>query len=393
MAFLLPRQSLWCRAMTSPPLTTSATALALERATWRTEIAETAKLALPIALTQLGQIAMMTTDLALIGRLGDGAVAAVSLAHLILFSGFVLGMGPISAVAPLAAQAFGARNPRMVRRALRVGLWAAILLGVPDQHRAALGRRHLDRGRSGAGDRRARRALSLRARLVDDPCLVLHRDPQFHGRGQSAGAGTMGDARRDPDQRHAGLCADPRRCSACRDSTCSAPVSQPRWSTLACARPPSGSATPSAVPEVSRARTLLAAGLEIVGQLFVIGAPISGSMLLEWGLFSSAALLVGWIGTTELAAHQIALQVVTDHFHGAVRHLARGDRAGRTRGRPPRCGGDTARGLQRARTGRCLHHGGNGDRRGVSRRHPAGVPRQRYGRDTPRRRRSPARCC
>ena len=124
--------------MTSPPLTTSATALALERATWRTfaelslsvtreratwrtEFAETAKLALPIALTLLGQIAMMTTDLALIGRLGGGAVAAVSLAHLILFSGFVLGMGPISAVAPLAAQAFGARSPRMVRPALRVG--------------------------------------------------------------------------------------------------------------------------------------------------------------------------------------------------------------------------------------------------------------------------------
>ena len=118
--------------MTSPPtMTVPATALALERATWRAEIIETAKLALPIALTQLGQIAMMTTDLALIGRLGDGAVAAVALAHLILFSGFVLGMGPISAVAPLAAQAFGARRPRMVRRALRVGLWAAILLGIP----------------------------------------------------------------------------------------------------------------------------------------------------------------------------------------------------------------------------------------------------------------------
>src|SRR5205823_598795 len=107
------------------------TALALERATWRAEISETARLALPIALTQLGQIAMMTTDLALIGRLGDDAVAAVSLAHLILFSGFVLGMGPMSAVAPLAAQAFGARRPRMVRRALRVGLWAAVLLGIP----------------------------------------------------------------------------------------------------------------------------------------------------------------------------------------------------------------------------------------------------------------------
>jgi len=33
-------------------------------------LAETLKLAVPIALTQLGQIAMMTTDLALIGRLG-----------------------------------------------------------------------------------------------------------------------------------------------------------------------------------------------------------------------------------------------------------------------------------------------------------------------------------
>ena len=86
---------------------------------------------MPIALTQLGQIAMMTTDLALIGRLGDGAVAAVGLAHLILFFGFVLGMGPVSAVAALAAQAFGAREPRMVRRSLRMGLWAAVILGIP----------------------------------------------------------------------------------------------------------------------------------------------------------------------------------------------------------------------------------------------------------------------
>src|SRR5262245_31337316 len=102
-----------------------------DRAIWRAEIVETTKLAWPIALTQLGQIAMMTTDLALIGQLGADAVAAVGLAHLILFCGFVLGMGPVSAVAPLAAQAFGARKPRMVRRSLRVGLWAAVMLGVP----------------------------------------------------------------------------------------------------------------------------------------------------------------------------------------------------------------------------------------------------------------------
>ena len=75
------------------------------------ELAETLKLAVPMALTQLGQIAMMTTDLALIGRLGNEAVAAAALASTVFFVSFTFGMGLVSAVAPLAAQAFGARNP------------------------------------------------------------------------------------------------------------------------------------------------------------------------------------------------------------------------------------------------------------------------------------------
>src|SRR5471032_1633906 len=95
------------------------------------ELTATLKLAVPIALTQVGQIAMMTTDLALIGRLSDQAVAAAALAHTVYFVSFCFGMGLVSAVAPLAAQAFGACNPRMVRRALRVGLWAALLVSLP----------------------------------------------------------------------------------------------------------------------------------------------------------------------------------------------------------------------------------------------------------------------
>jgi MATE family multidrug resistance protein len=53
---------------------------------------------------------------------------------------------------------------------------------------------------------------------------------------------------------------------------------------------------------------------QLLGQLFLIGFPISVGFMLEWGLFSSAALLVGWIGTTALAAHQIALQVASILF-------------------------------------------------------------------------------
>ena len=76
-------------------------------AVWRTEAGETIRLSLPIALTQLGQIAMMTSDLALVVRLADKAVAASALAQIVLFVGFVLGMGLVSAVAPLAMSRIG----------------------------------------------------------------------------------------------------------------------------------------------------------------------------------------------------------------------------------------------------------------------------------------------
>ena len=84
------------------------------------ELWDTMRLAAPMALTQLSQIAMMSTDLAFIGRLGGDAVAAAALA-----------MGLMSAVAPLAAQAYGAADAGLVRRALRVGLWAGLFIALP----------------------------------------------------------------------------------------------------------------------------------------------------------------------------------------------------------------------------------------------------------------------
>ena len=119
---------------------------------------------LPMALTQLGQIAMMTTDLVLIGRLGDAALAAAALAHTVLFAAFTRRHG--AACRPwrrLAAQAYrrapaahGA--PRAARRAV----------GSADAGRAAdagavLGRGHPARARPGARGGRAGRPLSRRA--------------------------------------------------------------------------------------------------------------------------------------------------------------------------------------------------------------------------------------
>ena len=52
----------------------------------------------------------------------------------------------------------------------------------------------------------------------------------------------------------------------------------------------------------------------LMGELIVVGTPISAAFLLEYGLFATAAILMGWIGTTALAAHQIALQTASILF-------------------------------------------------------------------------------
>jgi MATE family multidrug resistance protein len=52
----------------------------------------------------------------------------------------------------------------------------------------------------------------------------------------------------------------------------------------------------------------------LMRRLLHLGLPISGASVLEYGVFGAAALLMGKIGTTALAAHQIALQVAAIMF-------------------------------------------------------------------------------
>lgn len=295
--------------MTHPGTMAAGSAPPLERIGWRSEITETVKLAWPMALTQLGQIAMMTTDLALIGRLGDAALAAVGLAHLILFCGFVCGMGIVSAVAALAAQAYGARKPRVVRRALRMGLWAAVLLGLPINAIQLYGEDILlAAGQTGEASALAARYLTgLAWSMVPAWCFIALRN-------------FMGAVNRPEPALWVTLAAIPINAllayalihghfglprldllgagiatTTVSIGTCLAGV----WICYAC-RP------------FKKYRVLglfWRADWPLMRRLFVIGIPITLGMMLEWGLFSSSALLVGWLGTSALAAHQIALQI------------------------------------------------------------------------------------
>lgn len=281
---------------------------------WLREGIDTVRLAWPMALTQVGQVAMLTTDLLLIGRLGETALAAASLGHTALFALFVLGMGLVTAVAPLASQAFGARDPRGVRRALRGGLQTSVIVGVPlslllfwaepalirlgqDAEAATLAGRYLTgmawcltpsfafialRGFMGAVNRPE---PALWITLAAIPLNAVLAYGLITGAFGLPPLGIVG----------AGIATTVVSLAMCAAGCVVVTVRRPyrkfhplarfwRW-------------------DGSRMRTLLTVGL-----------PISGAFLLEFGLFAAAALLMGRFGTAALAAHQIALQTAAALF-------------------------------------------------------------------------------
>lgn len=97
---------------------------------WRDELKATFALAWPLVVAQLAQTALTTTDVIMLGWLGPSYLAAGTLANTFLMPFLVGGMGIVGAVAPLVAQARGARDIKAVRRIVRQGCWAAIILAL-----------------------------------------------------------------------------------------------------------------------------------------------------------------------------------------------------------------------------------------------------------------------
>src|SRR5688572_2170513 len=101
------------------------------RGRWAAEIAATAKLAAPIALAFLAEIAIVVADAVMTGVLGEEAIAAEGLGAHLLFTPQLLAMGVLSSVAALGSHADGASDPAMLTRVARQGLWLATLMAIP----------------------------------------------------------------------------------------------------------------------------------------------------------------------------------------------------------------------------------------------------------------------
>lgn len=96
--------------------------------TWGAELRATFTLAWPLVIAQLAQNALFTTDVIMMGWLGPLYLAAGTLASAFLMPFLLFGIGIVGAVAPLVAQARGARQIKAVRRVVRQGFWAAFVL-------------------------------------------------------------------------------------------------------------------------------------------------------------------------------------------------------------------------------------------------------------------------
>ena len=273
-----------------------------------TEIRQTLWLGIPMAGAQLSQLAMTTTDVAFVGRLGTGealAAMAVGQASYGLFLAF--GIGLIAAVNPLSSQAFGAGRLPAACRPMGVGIWCALVYGVLswlvlwniDHFYAAL-----------AYDPDVARQATLYVR-----CIMLGLPAYFVFLATKNYLDSISRPR---------LSFLVAFLAVAVNAVVAYALVFGRWGVPAYGVVGVGLATATvnvvmAVSLLGLTWRELAPGflkprIEEVTEFLTIGFPIALSLVMEVGLFVCAALLMGKLGTDEAAAHQIVITCASSTF-------------------------------------------------------------------------------
>jgi len=284
----------------------------------RPHLKPTILLAFPVVLSQLGHVLVNVCDSVMVGQTGKVPLAAVSLGVSVNTMVLVLGLGLSMAITPLVAAADGQRDVRQLGRLLGNGVWlcavaglvlgaAGLLiapllghLGQPTEvvHLAAPWIRVLflsllplmvfqgfKQFAEGLGLTRQAMYLSILANVINAGlCYML-----IFGHFGAPRLGMMGSA-------WATLIARILMALLMAAYVLRAARLQPYR---------------DAVPSWFRPD---AATLRRLGGL---GAPIGVQMMFEMGAFSFSAIMIGWLGATSLAAHQIAINVASVTYMAA----------------------------------------------------------------------------
>lgn len=282
------------------------------RAPSLTELRDLLRLAGPIVLIQVGMMLMGVVDTIMVGRVSATALAAVALGNLFSFGIMIFGMGVLMALDPVVAQALGAKDTPAVSRGLQRGLLLSVVLTLPT-------------------------ALLL---LAVEPALTLVRQPPEVVPLAAGYVYRLIPAvlpfyafvvMRQTLQAH--RCTRPIVVTMLAANAINALLNYawifghfgfPELGVL-------GSAWATLVSRWAMAAMLLAAGWRQLGlylrrpapnllapkpllRMLALGAPIGAQMALELGAFGTVAVLMGWLGVVQVAAHHVAINLASLTF-------------------------------------------------------------------------------
>ncbi|MFC4168608.1 MATE family efflux transporter [Teichococcus aestuarii] len=288
----------------------------LPRAGWARELGAMLALAWPLALTNLSQIALVLTDTLFLGRLGELPLAAATLGGNLYFIAMALPFGLAFATAAMLAQERGRvrHHMREMRRTMRQGAWLILplfaVLGLGLWHTGAILRATGQDPALAEAAQTYNRAL-LWGMLPFYGFLLLRGFLAALERPWPALCVSMGAIGLNVVLDYAlvagGFGLPP--LGVLGAGIASAVANASMFAALAL--------WVSLDRRLSRFRLagrFWRADWRRMREIIVIGTPIAASMLLEIGIFSATALVMGWFGPGAVAAHAVALQVAGASF-------------------------------------------------------------------------------
>ncbi len=274
----------------------------------------TLALGLPLIGSHLAQIALHVTDTIMVGWYGVVELAAVVLGSTSFFIVFVVGAGFANAVMPLVAAAAAQGDDQRVRRSTRMGMWLSLAYGIAVYPVFFFAEPiFLALGQAGDVSRLAGEFLAIAGAGMFPALLIMVLKSHLAGlaRTQVVLWVTV-----------AGVFLNAGLAWA---------LIFGRWGA-----PELGVAGAAIASVATQAGTFLALALyagaapglrdyrlwqrfwrpdpEVMARVFRLGWPIGLTSLAEGGLFQATAIMMGWIGTVQLAAHGIALEVTSVTF-------------------------------------------------------------------------------
>lgn len=283
---------------------------------FRAELGATLRLAGPLALANMLQMAVFAVDVIFVARLGQESLAASSLAVAII-AVVMMGLnGVTGAVAPLIAAEVGRRrnSVREVRRSVRMALWLAVGLGLLAVAICFFGERIMlltgQNPRISALSGHFIRVVSL-ALIPMAIANVLRTFVSALGRPVFATVITALSILVNALGNYALVFGN---------------LGMPALGLTGSALASTITTTTTVLAYVIAIRSdrtlrryhifgrLWRPEWQRLQQMLRLGLPISATLIAEGGLFSGAAFLMGLVGETELAAHTVALQIAAFAF-------------------------------------------------------------------------------